>query len=328
MRRRAQISTVQTLADNRERFTFETLRMYLEVVVITEDVQNVHLLLECRPHIDVSLTCEHDPKLQEYCVCPQNMPQFDSEGILNQAPETNKPMILNGPTSRNREGSDQQEELMSSRPFGNFEGKLCSLTDSESNHRSICIAQEAVSFPKTSAFGPAANRSAFFTSKALVFQIRRIGYISVVGVPEFCPADVLLHASKSTDMSLSHLNTLNWHRPGPGSNLQPRAQKTSSIPTKLPRPTRSTPPLANRLLLPLTEPYGTRQVDQRKCIQARDITIFVVDQALDAERAILRPERLNHGENLLPHRELNSQPSALQCNVLTVDASELYSQRM
>ncbi|KAJ4438769.1 hypothetical protein ANN_14720 [Periplaneta americana] len=74
------------------------------VVVITEDVQNVHLLLEYRPHIDVSLTCEHDPKLQEYCVCPQNLPQFDSEGIPNQAPETNKPMILNGPTSRNREG--------------------------------------------------------------------------------------------------------------------------------------------------------------------------------------------------------------------------------
>ncbi|KAJ4425344.1 hypothetical protein ANN_27959 [Periplaneta americana] len=61
-----------------------------------------------RPHIVVSLTCEHDPKLQEYCVCPQNMPQFDSEGIPNQAPETNKPMILNGPTSRNREGSDQE----------------------------------------------------------------------------------------------------------------------------------------------------------------------------------------------------------------------------
>ncbi|KAJ4430331.1 hypothetical protein ANN_22545 [Periplaneta americana] len=40
-------------------------------------------------------------------VCPQNMPQFDSEEIPNQAPETNKPMILNGPTSRNREGSDQ-----------------------------------------------------------------------------------------------------------------------------------------------------------------------------------------------------------------------------
>ncbi|KAJ4450030.1 hypothetical protein ANN_01437 [Periplaneta americana] len=78
------------------------------VVVITEDVQNVHLLLEYRPHIDVSLTCEHDPKLQEYCVCPQNMPQFDSERIPNQAPETNKPMILNGPTSRNREGSDQE----------------------------------------------------------------------------------------------------------------------------------------------------------------------------------------------------------------------------
>ncbi|KAJ4444553.1 hypothetical protein ANN_06348 [Periplaneta americana] len=66
-----------------------------------------HLLLEYTPHIDVSLTCEHDPKLQEYCVCPQNMPQFDSEGIPNQAPDTNKPVILNGPTSRNREGSDQ-----------------------------------------------------------------------------------------------------------------------------------------------------------------------------------------------------------------------------
>ncbi|KAJ4433357.1 hypothetical protein ANN_15616 [Periplaneta americana] len=49
-----------------------------------QDVQNVHLLLEYRPHMDVSLTCEHDPKLQEYCVCPQNMSHFDSEGIPNQ----------------------------------------------------------------------------------------------------------------------------------------------------------------------------------------------------------------------------------------------------
>ncbi|KAJ4447212.1 hypothetical protein ANN_09214 [Periplaneta americana] len=81
--------------------------LFVRVVVITEEVQNVHLLLEYRPHIDVSLTCEHDPKLQENCVCLQNMPQFDCEGIPNQAPETNKPMILNGPTSRNREGSDQ-----------------------------------------------------------------------------------------------------------------------------------------------------------------------------------------------------------------------------
>ncbi|KAJ4449726.1 hypothetical protein ANN_01130 [Periplaneta americana] len=85
---------------------------HVVVVVIIEDVQNVHLLLEYRPHIDVSLTCEHDPKLQEYCVCPQNMPQFDSEGIPNQAQETNKPMILNGPTSRNREGSDQGNLLV------------------------------------------------------------------------------------------------------------------------------------------------------------------------------------------------------------------------
>ncbi|KAJ4428044.1 hypothetical protein ANN_24058 [Periplaneta americana] len=86
---------------------FEYSELSLKVVVITEDVQNVHLLLEYRPHIDVSLTCEHDPNVQENCVCPQNMPQFDSEGIPNQAPETNKTMILNGPTSRNREGSDQ-----------------------------------------------------------------------------------------------------------------------------------------------------------------------------------------------------------------------------
>ncbi|KAJ4426442.1 hypothetical protein ANN_27256 [Periplaneta americana] len=46
-------------------------------------------------------------RIPEYCVCPQNMPQFDSEGIPNQTPETNKPMILNALTSRNREGSDQ-----------------------------------------------------------------------------------------------------------------------------------------------------------------------------------------------------------------------------
>ncbi|KAJ4450176.1 hypothetical protein ANN_01583 [Periplaneta americana] len=37
-------------------------------------------------------------------------------------------------------------------------------------------------------------------------------------VPEFYPAGVLLHASKSNDMSLSHLSTLKCHRPGPGSN--------------------------------------------------------------------------------------------------------------
>ncbi|KAJ4433843.1 hypothetical protein ANN_16155 [Periplaneta americana] len=42
-------------------------------------------------------------------------------------------------------------------------------------------------------------------------------------VPEFCPAGVLLHASKSTDMSLSHLSTLKCHRPGPGTNPQPWA---------------------------------------------------------------------------------------------------------
>ncbi|KAJ4430214.1 hypothetical protein ANN_22425 [Periplaneta americana] len=95
---------MRRLSGDDRRKVFQYLK---QVVVITEDVQNVHLLLEYRPHIDVSLTCEHDPKLQEYCLCPQNMPQFDSEGIPNQAPETNKPMILNGPTSRNRDGLDQ-----------------------------------------------------------------------------------------------------------------------------------------------------------------------------------------------------------------------------
>ncbi|KAJ4438619.1 hypothetical protein ANN_14566 [Periplaneta americana] len=53
-------------------------------------------------------------------------------------------------------------------------------------------------------------------------------------VPEFCPAGVLLHASKSTDMSLSHLSTLKCHRPGPGSNPQSWALKASAIPTRQP----------------------------------------------------------------------------------------------
>ncbi|KAJ4438261.1 hypothetical protein ANN_14200 [Periplaneta americana] len=66
------------------------------------------------------------------------------------------------------------------------------------------------------------------------------GYISVAGVPEFCPAGVLLHANKSTDMSLSHLSTLKCCQPGPGSNPQPRAQKARAIPTALPGPNRIT----------------------------------------------------------------------------------------
>ncbi|KAJ4436119.1 hypothetical protein ANN_18746 [Periplaneta americana] len=55
-------------------------------------------------HIDVSWPCEYDPKFQEYCVFPHNLPQFDSEEIPCQAPEMSTPMILNGPTSRNRYG--------------------------------------------------------------------------------------------------------------------------------------------------------------------------------------------------------------------------------
>ncbi|KAJ4438747.1 hypothetical protein ANN_14698 [Periplaneta americana] len=81
---------------------------FLESVIICDESTLHQKPQRNRPHIDVSLTCEHDPKLQEYCVCPQNMPQFDSEGIPNQAPETNKPVVLNDPTSRNREGSDQE----------------------------------------------------------------------------------------------------------------------------------------------------------------------------------------------------------------------------
>ncbi|KAJ4442586.1 hypothetical protein ANN_04174 [Periplaneta americana] len=86
---------------------YEKVRWDGIVSIVSWRERVFRLWWEERPHIDVSLTCEHDPKLQEYCVCPHNMPQFDSEGIPNQAPETNKPMILNGPTSRNREGSDQ-----------------------------------------------------------------------------------------------------------------------------------------------------------------------------------------------------------------------------
>ncbi|KAJ4437906.1 hypothetical protein ANN_13845 [Periplaneta americana] len=106
-RLRAILATTEINWGSLSEFSNKCIAYLVKVVVITEDVQNVHLLLEYRPHIDVSLTCEHDPKLQEYCVCPQNMPQFDSEAIPNQAPETNKPIILNGPTTRNREGSDQ-----------------------------------------------------------------------------------------------------------------------------------------------------------------------------------------------------------------------------
>ena len=80
---------------------------FSQVVVFTDDDQNVHLLLEYRPYIDVSWPCEHDPKFQEYCIFPHSLPQFYSEGIPRHAPETNTPVILNGPTIKNRQGSSQ-----------------------------------------------------------------------------------------------------------------------------------------------------------------------------------------------------------------------------
>ncbi|KAJ4439255.1 hypothetical protein ANN_07375 [Periplaneta americana] len=127
------------------------------VVVITEDVQNVHLLLEYRPHIDVSLNCEHDPKLQEYCVCPQNMPQFDSEGIPNQAPETNKPMILNGPTSRNREGSDQGAKQLKER-YSNMVHLTC-LAHGLQNSVDIASITSGLSANDDSGYNCSANDS-------------------------------------------------------------------------------------------------------------------------------------------------------------------------
>ncbi|KAJ4436941.1 hypothetical protein ANN_17073 [Periplaneta americana] len=78
------------------------------------------------------------------------------------------------------------------------------------------------------------NRSA--SSNVRAVSVATLGSSSV---SEFCPAGVLSHASKSTDMSLSHLNTLKCHRPGQESNPQPRAQKASAMTTKLPMPTTS-----------------------------------------------------------------------------------------
>ncbi|KAJ4435286.1 hypothetical protein ANN_17896 [Periplaneta americana] len=65
----------------------------------------------------------------------------------------------------------------------------------------------------------------------------RKGYITVAGVPEFRPAGVLLRATISSDMSLSHLSTLKCYRTGPRSNPQPRAHKASAIPSPPPRAT-------------------------------------------------------------------------------------------
>ncbi|KAJ4440905.1 hypothetical protein ANN_10753 [Periplaneta americana] len=78
---------IRKVQDNREGLELNGLHQLLvyadDVVVITEDVQNVHLLLEYRPHIDVSLTCEHDPKLQEYCCTLMCCRQYDIRWIMN-----------------------------------------------------------------------------------------------------------------------------------------------------------------------------------------------------------------------------------------------------
>ncbi|KAJ4428243.1 hypothetical protein ANN_24260, partial [Periplaneta americana] len=69
--------------------------------------------------------------------------------------------------------------------------------------------------------------------KNVMFYLTTLATVEVISaspdVPEFYPAGVLLHASKSTDMSLSHLSTLKCHRPGLGSNPQPWAYKASAI---------------------------------------------------------------------------------------------------
>ncbi|KAJ4426549.1 hypothetical protein ANN_27363 [Periplaneta americana] len=82
----------------REKYQMEGTRK-LSIVVITEDVQNVHLLLE---YIDVSLTVTRSQTPGVLRMSSEHA-TIRFEGIPNQAPETNKPMILNGPMR----GSDQ-----------------------------------------------------------------------------------------------------------------------------------------------------------------------------------------------------------------------------
>ncbi|KAJ4435085.1 hypothetical protein ANN_23660 [Periplaneta americana] len=72
---------------------------------------------------------------------------------------------------------------------------------------------------------PSRKNASIEDMKDVMFYLTTLATAEVISaspdVPEFCPAGVLLHASKSTDMSLSHLSTLKYHRPGPGSNPEP-----------------------------------------------------------------------------------------------------------
>ncbi|KAJ4442603.1 hypothetical protein ANN_04192 [Periplaneta americana] len=97
------------------------------------------------------------------------------------------------------------------------------------------------------------------------FAARRANRYST-GVP--------LHASKSTDMNLSHLSTLKCHRPGSGSNPQPQAQKAKVIPIAL------------------------TQADLRSEVSKKRIVI----RALDAARRTQCAVRLEEGERLVPQQ--------------------------
>jgi hypothetical protein len=68
---------------------------------LTINVPYVHLLPEYRPQLDVSLPSEDDPKFLTCCVLSENLPKFDFWEFPNHPLETNRPMILNGLTSRN-----------------------------------------------------------------------------------------------------------------------------------------------------------------------------------------------------------------------------------
>ncbi|KAJ4425999.1 hypothetical protein ANN_27626 [Periplaneta americana] len=87
-----------------------------EVVVITEDVQNVHLLLEYRPHIDVSLTCEHDPKLQEYCTSFCDSTFLVTMNVLKMESETDPLDIQLNEDTDIKERKPLLEEWNSSNP--------------------------------------------------------------------------------------------------------------------------------------------------------------------------------------------------------------------